>query len=218
MAAPDDNIFTVAVADDHTLMRIGVSSFIARTGKYRVCMEAANGKELLEQLDRSGLPDIILLDISMPVMDGFKTMDLLKKKYQDLRVIALTMHNSYSDILKMATLGIKGYVLKTQLEEDILCALDVVAADGKYFPEEVNKKLQFASGNALYRTIAALKENELTFLKYLCKGMTYGEIAAKMHISRYTVKDYSKALFQKFDVNSKVALVLFAKEYAIVEV
>lgn len=218
MTAPDDKILTVAVADDHTLMRTGVASFIARTGKYRVCLEAANGKELLEQLDRSGLPDIILLDISMPVMDGFKAMDLLKRKYENIRVIALTMHNRYSDMLKMIMLGIKGYVLKTQLEADILCALDAVASNGEYFPEEINEKLHLSSGRALYRTIAALKEKERIFLRYLCMGMTYKKIAAEMHVSRYTAKDYSKALFQKFNVNSKIALILFAKEYGIVEV
>jgi DNA-binding NarL/FixJ family response regulator len=151
MTAPDDKIYTVAVADDHTLMRTGVASFIARTGKYRVCLEAANGKELLEQLDRSGLPDIILLDISMPVMDGFKVMDLLKRKYENIRVIVLTMHDRYSDMLKMIMLGIKGYVLKTQLEADILCALDAVASNGEYFPEEINEDLQPGDENILYQ-------------------------------------------------------------------
>jgi DNA-binding NarL/FixJ family response regulator len=154
----------------------------------------------------------------MPVMDGFKAMDLLKRKYENIRVIALTMHNRYSDMLKMIMLGIKGYVLKTQLEADILCALDAVASNGEYFPEEINEKLNLSSGRALYRTIAALKEKERIFLRYLCMGMTYKKIAAEMHVSRYTVKDYSKALFQKFNVNSKIALIMFAKEYGIVEV
>ena len=218
MIAPNDKTFTVAIADDHALMRMAVASLISRTGKYRVCIEAENGKALLEQLDRSGLPDIILLDISMPVLDGFETMDLLSKKYHDPNVIAFTMHAKYGDILRMTTLGIKGYVLKTQLAEELFCALDFVTAGGQYFPEEIEKKLQFASGNALYLTIAALKENELTFLKYLCKGMTYGEIAAQMYISYHTVKDYSNGLFQKFGVNSKIALILFALKYGIVDV
>lgn len=151
-------------------------------------------------------------------MNGFETMALLKEKYLNHKVIALTMYGKHSDILKMVALGIKGYVLKTQLEEDILCALDAVASNGEYFSEEINEKLHLSSARALYRTIAALKENELTFLQYLCTGMAYKEIAAKMHVSSHTVKDYSKALFHKFDVNSKIALILFAQKYGIVNV
>ena len=217
MTAPDDKILTVAVADDHTLMRTGVASFIARTGKYRVCMEAANGKELLEQLDSSGLPDIILLDISMPVMDGFQTMALLKAKYKDPAVVALTGFSDSSAVRRMIALGIKGYLFKTQDPEEMFCTLDAVAANGEHFPEEINEELQPGDENILYQKIAALKKKELLFLKYLCEGMTYKEIAAKMFISPHTVEDYRDALFKKFELKRKAKLILFALEHKIVE-
>ncbi len=208
---------TVAIADDHTMMRAALAKLIASRADYEVCIQAENGKELLELLDSVGLTDMILLDISMPVMDGFETMALLKKKYKDPAVVALTGYNDHNAIRRMKALGIKGYLLKTQDPEDMFCTLDAVAANGEYFPEEINKKLQTEPGSTLYRTMAALKETELTFLQYLCLGMTYKEIAAKMCKSPYTVEDYRDALFKKFEVKSKTELILFALEHKIVE-
>ena len=210
MIAPIGKITTVAIADDHTLMRTALSTLIATTSNYKVCILAQNGKDLLEQLDLAGLPDIILLDISMPVMDGFETMSLLKKKYKDPNVIALTMHDGQDTILKMSMLGVKGYILKTQEAEDILCTLDAVVNNEQFFSKEITKKLRLASTDSLYHKIASLKTTELIFLKLLCSGMTYGEVAANMHVSYYTIKDYSKALFEKFDLKSKTELILFA--------
>ncbi len=217
MITPAEQITTVAIADDHTLMRTGLVSLIANTPHYRICIQAENGKDLLDQIDRVGLPDIILLDISMPVMDGFETMTLLKKKYANPKVIALTMHDHPDTIFKMSLLGVKGYVLKTEADEDLLCTLDAVAGGGQYFPEKVNEKLRLTSAGSLYRKKVSLKENELTFLKLLCVGMTYGEIADKMHVSYYTIKDYSRALFGKFELKSKAELILFAIRYKLVE-
>lgn len=217
MIAPADQITTVAIADDHTLMRTGLVSLIAQTHHYRICIQAENGKDLLEQMDRAGLTDIILLDISMPVMDGFETMMLLKKKYRNPKVIALTMHDHPDTIFKMSALGVKGYVLKTQADEDLICALDAVAGGEQYFSGKVNEQLRLAPAGSVYRKKATLKEKERTFLKLLCSGMTYGEVADKMHVSYYTVKDYSKALFQKFELKSKTELILFSIKHKLVE-
>ncbi|HRQ49445.1 MAG TPA: response regulator transcription factor [Agriterribacter sp.] len=117
----------------------------------------------------------------------------------------------------MSLLGVKGYVLKTQAAEDLFCTLDAVAVNEQYFSEEVNEKLHLASASNLHRRIASLKERERTFLKYLCTGMTYKEVAAAMNISPYTVEDYRDTLFKKFEIKSKTELVLFALKYKIVE-
>lgn len=218
MITPSGKPVTVAIADDHTLIRSAlVSLIVSGNSHYKVCIQAENGKELLEELDRVGLTDIILLDISMPVMDGFETMIMLKKKYRHPNVIAITVHYHQEAILKMSLLGVKGYVLKTQAAEDLFCTLDAVAVNEPYFSEAINEKLHLASASNLHRGIASLKERERTFLKHLCTGMTYKEVAAAMNISPYTVEDYRDALFKKFEIKSKTELVLFALKYKIVE-
>ena len=217
ITAPRKNI-TVAIADDHAMMRSALAKLIATRTDYKVCIEAANGKELLEQIYSVGLPDMILLDISMPVMDGFQTMMLLKKKYQNPVVVALTGYNDHGAIRRMRALGIKGYLFKTQDPEEMFFTLDAVVSNGEYFPEEVNEDDKHPKDNPLYQKIYALKEKELIFLKYLCTGMTYKGIAAKMFISPYTVEDYRDALFKKFEVNNKATLILLALKYGILKV
>lgn len=210
-------ITTVAIADDHTLMRTALTSLVASNHNYKVCIQARNGKDLLEQIEHTGLPDVILLDISMPVMDGFKTMTVLKEKYRDPNVIVLTMHDNQDTIFKMSLLGVKGYVLKTQAEEDVLRTLDAVAGNKSFFSKEINDKLRLASTDPLYRKITSLKKKDLTFLKLLCGGMNYGKIAGKMNVSYYTIKDYSNALFEKFELNNKTDLILFAIKHKLIE-
>lgn len=210
-------ITTVAIADDHTLMRTALTSLVASNHNYKVCIQARNGKDLLEQIEHTGLPDVILLDISMPVMDGFETMTVLKEKYRDPNVIVLTMHDNQDTIFKMSLLGVRGYVLKTQAEEDVLRTLDAVAGNKSFFSKEINDKLRLASTDPLYRKITSLKKKDLTFLKLLCGGMNYGKIAGKMHVSYYTIKDYSNALFEKFELNNKTDLILFAIKHKLIE-
>lgn len=218
MITPPDKPVTVAIADDHALMRSALANLITSSNNnYKVCIEAKNGKDLLDQLDRVGLTDIILLDISMPVMDGFETMSILNKKYSHPNVIAFTVHDNQSAILQMSLLGVKGYLYKSLDHHEILTTINTVVKDGQYFSAEVKKQLQLATQNDLPRKIASLKTRELSFLKHLCKGMTYKEIAAAMHVSAYTVEDYRDALFKKFEMKSKTELVLFALQHKIVE-
>lgn len=217
MIAPPNEPFTVAIADDHVLMRTAIANLLTTRDNYRVSIQAENGKQLLDQIDSQGLPDIILLDISMPVMDGFETMAILKKKYRNPNVVALTMYNDHTAILRMSSLGINGYLFKTFEAEEILTTLDNVKKNGRYFSETIHDKLFQVSKNDLYRKIGALRQKELSFLKYLCTGMTYNEIAAKMFLSHHTVEEYRDALFKKFELKNKAELILFALKYKLVE-
>ena len=218
MITPPDKPVTVAIADDHSLMRAALVNLIASSNNhYEVCIQAKNGKDLLDQLDRVGLTDIILLDISMPVMDGFETMSILNKKYRQPNVIVFTVHYNQSAMLRMSLLGVKGYLYKSLDHDEILQTINMVVKNGQYFSAEIKKQLQIATGNDLYRKITSLKTKELTFLQYLCTGMTYKKIAAAMNVSPYTVEDYREALFKKFELKSKTELILFAMQYNIVE-
>ena len=218
MIAPSGETFTVAIVDDHVLMRTALANLLATHGNYKVSIRAENGKQLLDQVDSLGLPDIILLDINMPVMDGFETMAVLKKRFKNPNVVALSMYNDHTAILRMVSLGINGYLLKTSEAEEILMALDIVKTNGQYFSNTVNAKLFEASKNDLYRKITSLRQKELTFLKHLCTGITYNEIAAKMYLSHHTVEEYRDTLFQKFAIRNKTELVLFALKHKLVEI
>ncbi len=217
MIAPVSEPVTVAIADDHTLMRTALANLLTSRNEYKVSIQAENGKQLLDQIDSHGLPDIILLDISIPVMDGFETMALLKKKYRNPNVVAITTYSDHTAILRMSSLGINGYLFKTFEPEEILITLDFVKRNGRYFSAAVHDKLFQASKNDLYRKIGTIKPKELSFLKYLCTGMTYNEIAAKMYLSHHTVEEYRDALFQKFELKNKAELILFALKYRLVE-
>lgn len=218
MIAPPDNPITVAIADDHALMRNALATLVKRNKKYQVTMLAGNGHELLHQIDINGLPDIILLDIKMPVLDGFETMSILKRKYVNVKVIALSMHDDYTSIFRMYSLGINGYLSKTSEADDILSTLDMVCQNGKWFSDQVNTKLTESTKDDVYHKIATLKERELSFLKLACTGMSYKEIASTMHVSRFTIDDYRSSLYNKFDLNNRMELLFFALKHKLVEI
>mgnify|MGYP001123174420 FL=1 len=149
-------------------MRTALANLLATRDNYKVSIQAENGKQLLDQIDIQGLPDIILLDISMPVMDGFEIMSILKRRYRNPNVVAITTYNDHMTILRMTALGINGYLFKTSEPEEILTTLDSVKRNGQYFSEAVHDKLFRASKNELYRKIGTIRQKELSFLKYLC--------------------------------------------------
>lgn len=218
MIASARKIITIAIADDHTMMRsLLVKLITSNSSNYKISIEAANGKDLLEQLEYVGLTDIILLDISMPVMNGFETMVWLKKKYRNPVVIALTGYHDDSLVLRMMALGIKGYVLKTQSDNELLHALDTVAGNRNYFSNQVNEMLHHDADKTLHQRIASLKVKQITFLKHLCSGISYNEIAAKMNVSPYTVEGYKETLLAKFELKNKTELVALAFRHKIVE-
>ena len=218
MIAPSGETFTLAIVHYHVLMILAIVNLLTTHNNYSVSIQAENGKQLLDQVDSLGLPDIILLDINMPVMDGFETMAVLKKRFKNPNVVALSMYNDHTAILRMVSLGINGYLLKTSEAEEILMALDIVKTNGQYFSNTVNAKLFEASKNDLYRKITSLRQKELTFLKHLCTGITYNEIAAKMYLSHHTVEEYRDTLFQKFAIRNKTELVWFALKHKLVEI
>jgi DNA-binding NarL/FixJ family response regulator len=218
MIAPSDNPISVAIADDHALMRNALANLVKRKNNYEVIFLAENGQELLNHIASNGLPDIILLDINMPVMDGFETMAILKRKYRNAKVVALSTYNDYSSIFRMYSLGINAYLFKTFEADDILLALDMVCQNGQWFPDQVNSKLMHAAKDDVYHKIALMKERELTFLKLACTGISYKDIASNMHVSRFTIDDYRSSLYNKFDLSNRMELVLFALKYKLVEI
>ena len=132
---------SVALVDDHTLLRKGLANLVRNYSDYAVLFEADNGKEFIKELKLRSLPDIVLLDINMPNMDGYETALWIKHNYPEIRVLALSMYDNEQSIIRMMKNGAKGYILKDVDPLEFKMALDSVIKKGFYYSELVTGKL-----------------------------------------------------------------------------
>lgn len=212
----------VALVDDHTLIREGIKMLIQSLPGYSVVLECSNGKELTDKLSASGNRiDIILLDVRMPEMDGYETAAWLSKHRPDIKILALSTMDEETSIIKMIQNGAKGYVLKNVAPEELKRAVSDVLQKGFYFNEQVSQKVigslqGILNNNSTVSTLLQLNENEKQFIHLACTEMSYAEIAREMNLSPRTIDGYRDTLFEKFEVKTRVGLVLFAVKHGIV--
>jgi len=213
---------SIVLVDDHSLLRIGLAQLLQSIG-FTVVFEADDGKEFIDKLQRSTLPDVVLMDINMPVMDGFETTQWLKLNHPDIKVLALSMYDNESSIIRMLKCGAKGYILKDSEPAELKAAIDDLVSKGYYYSDLVSGKLIHAinkiedEGSAMH-TFVNLNERETDFLKYACTELTYKEIADKMFVSPRTIDGYRDALFEKLHLKTRVGLVMYAIKNGLVTV
>lgn len=210
----------VAIADDHSLLRKALANLVNGFERYSVMLEADNGKDLRVKIQLSGIPDIVMLDVNMPEMDGFETTRWLYKNYPQIKILALSMLSDERTIIKMFRLGAKGYLLKNTTPEELKIALDSIMDKNVYLSEYVSDKLVTGLHQDTDRPLKELllKEKEREFLRWTCSELSYREIAEKMFVSPRTVDDYRQSLFNKLKVHSRVGLVMYAIKNGMVEV
>jgi len=214
---------TIALADDHVVMRNGLASLLKDLG-YAILYEADNGKEFVEKTKKENLPDVALLDINMPKMDGYETALWLKENFPEVKVLALSMYDDDGAIIRMLKNGAKGYVLKDSNIADVKSAIESVVSKGYYYSELVTGKLIHSINHldepdhASIKEMLKLNSREIEFLKLACTEMSYKEIAEKMFLSPRTIEGYRDSLFEKLNLRSRVGLVLFAIKNGIVNV
>lgn len=214
---------SVAVVDDHVLLRNGLANLIRSLDSYAVLFEADNGKDFIEQLKPFHVPDIVLMDIKMPEMDGFETALWLKRNYPGIKVLALSTDDKEISVIRMIQNGARGYILKDIDPAEFRRALDSLVSKGYYYSELITGKfIHSVSRNdepdQPIRTISLLNDREIEFLKLACTEMTYKEIAEKMFLSARTIDGYRDALFEKLNVKSRVGLVMYSIRNGIVSV
>jgi DNA-binding NarL/FixJ family response regulator len=198
----------IAIVDDHTLFRSGVCGLLSEFDELKVVFEAGNGQQLQQKLLSHILPQVVLMDINMPVMDGYESTRWLKERYPQIKVLALSMYEDDKAVIKMIKCGASGYVLKESKPKDLLDAIKAIHTKGVYINELVSGKL--------IRSVTEdegapdFTKKELEFLKFCCSELTYKEIADKMFVSPRTVDNYREALFQKLNLKSRTGLVLYA--------
>lgn len=201
------------------ILRKGVTELISKFDNMAVAYEAGNGKELLEQTAAAAkLPDVFILDINMPVMNGYETAHALKKAYPNCRILALSMYDNELNIIKMLRNGANGYVLKDADPSELREAILQIHEHGFYYSDLVTgrllKMLQSPGGKA----DATLNEKELQFLVLCCTEKTYRDIAEEMSLSPRTIDGYREALFAKLDVKTRTGLAIYAIKAGLVRV
>ena len=212
----------IVLVDDHVLLRKGLADLVRNQG-YSVLFEAGNGKEFCEKLQKENLPDLVLLDINMPVMDGYETALWIKRNHPDIKVLALSMYDDENAVIRMLKNGARGYILKDTEPSELKMAIDAILQKGFYYSEMVTGRLIHSisglddeSHNS--QQVLHLTEREIEFLKLACSEMTYKEIADKMYLSPRTVDGYRDTLFQKLEIKTRTGLVIYAIKNGIVQI
>jgi DNA-binding NarL/FixJ family response regulator len=212
----------IAIVDDHTMFRKGLSVLINLFPRYEVLFDAGSGAECIRLLESGPAPDILLLDIAMPEMDGYETAAWVRDHYPDVRILALSTMDAETAIIRMIKSGAKGYVLKDADPSELKQAFDEVLSLGYYYNDLVSRKIVrsvnlLADEKSDIGTMARLSEREMAFLRLACSEKTYQEIAGEMFVSERTVDGYRDALFKKLNVGTRVGLVMYAIRNGIVQ-
>ena len=214
----------VALVDDHKLFRKGMIELINDFENCKVIYEATNGEEFTRQISRESCPDIVLLDINMPVMGGYQTAEWLKKNYPKVKVLALTMNDTEESIIEMLKSGANGYILKDAEPSELLLAITEIKKKGFYYSELANRALlnnmnkEHVPTDKNNKELVKLNDRETEFLKLACTQLTYKEIADQMFVAVRTVDGYRESLFEKLQVKSRIGLVLYAIKHKIIKV
>jgi DNA-binding NarL/FixJ family response regulator len=210
----------VAIADDHQIFRKGVILSLRHYNNIRFVQEAANGQELLDHLAETK-PNVVLMDLRMPIKDGIETTKFISKNYPEIFVLVLTMHEDERFVIHLMENGANGYLLKSTDPAEIKKAITDVMTKGYYLNNFVNRIL-IKKAQAKARMVPSLtnsldiSEKERDVLKYICMEYTSQEIGKKMEISPRTVESIKERLMEKFGLKNTAGLVFFAvKNYLI---
>lgn len=202
---------TIAIADDHKQFRENVVKHITNAcPDLNFLILAGNGKELIDKLTLSDiLPDIILLDINMPVMNGYQTIQIVKERWTKMKVLAFSAFNDEFPVINMLRLGACGFIVKGGPINELCTALHIVFDKGYYYPDELESQInEMFTGRGT--NIPKLTKVEMDFLTLCASEMPYKQIALRMKLSIRTVEYYRNKLFKKLNIKSRTGLAMFA--------
>ncbi len=220
MKNTDERPIKVAIADDHALFRAGVKTALSSKKDIELIAEADNGMQLIHLL-RHIEPDVILLDIQMPIMDGIQTLPEIRKLRPEAKVIILSMHNDHSMISKLMEIGANSYLTKNSDSETIYQAIKTCHEQEFFFNELTNKALltglRTKRADGMHHQEADLSEKEIRVLKLMCEEKTTKEIADIVEISPRTVEAIRDKLKTKTGAKSMAGLVMYAVKNGIID-
>lgn len=209
----------IMIADDHSMIREGLKQLLELDGDIKVIAEANNGKDCLEKLNTYH-PDVLLLDINMPEMNGLQVLEILKERKSDIKVLVLTVHNEVEYLLKAVEIGISGYMLKDSNSSELKNAIFSIIEGEDYIQPSLipmlNSKLLKMDSDKVKLDLLTRREYEV--LKLLTEGMFNKEIAMKLNISERTVKNHVSNIFKKIEVTDRTQAAVFAIRCNIVDI
>jgi len=209
----------ILLADDHVIVRSGVRRIVEDAGDMEVVAEAADGREAIQQVHRTR-PDVAVVDISMPGLDGLEVISQLRHYYPKLPILILTMHEEEQYVVRAIAAGANGYITKRSAPEQLVNAIRKLHAGGRYLSDTAAESLaQHMAGCPRSRSpLDSLSNREIQVLRHLAIGHTVKEIAAAYHLSANTVHTYRLRLLKKLNLRNNAELSLFAVQNRLVEI
>lgn len=216
----NQNKYKVILADDHALLRDALATLINSFEEFKVIIAVGNGHELIKAISDGYIPDVILLDLNMPGLDGFETAKWLHQNHPEIHILILTMYDSEIALIRLLKAGVKGFLKKDVHPTELRAALNSIAENGFYYSHDTTGKLanlfQKNPDNHSFIEKAMLTEKELAFLRLASTDLTYKEIASELNITPRAIDGYRDSLFDKLDVKSRVGMAIYAVKNGIV--
>ena len=211
---------SIILIDDHTIVRNGLKSLIEVMGNYRITSEFENGWEFTKTIQHLGEPDLVIMDMNMPEMNGLETMRWVKEHKPAMKVLILTLSTDEKTIIELFRFGVRGYLPKNCTAAVLKKAIDDTINTGYYHSEMLQNAIASGAGkNGDTKGIMErITDRELLFIKLICdeREYTYDQVKDIMGVHRRTVDGYRESLFEKFSIKSKTGLVLFAIKHGLV--
>jgi len=214
----------IAIADDEQLFRAGIRFLLERVEEFEILFEAENGQELIDHLTLADkIPDIILMDLKMPVLNGVETTKIVHKQHPDIKIIALTSYGGKSFIINMIDVGASSYLLKNASPKNVIFTIQEVYKKGFYYDEQVMKMIHenliSINGKKIRSDLdkKLLSKRELEVLELICSEYTTSEIAEKLFISPRTVDGHRNNLLLKTGSKNVAGLVIYGIQKKLVE-
>ena len=209
---------TIGIVDDHQLFSRSLGLMLESFNRYRVLVDAKNGRDLQQKMSAlPSAPEMMLIDVNMPVMDGIATAAWLQQQYPTVKMVALSMNDDDKTIIGMIKAGCCAYLLKDTHPDELEKALDEIYQKGYYNADAVNVNYRRLLLAQQEQEQLVLTQREKDFLKLACSDLTYKQIAAEMFLAERTIDGYRETLFKKFNVQSRVGLALEAIRKGFVE-
>lgn len=211
----------VGIVDDHRIFRQGIKALLNSNENFEVTLDAESGKDCLGQLN-SVVPDVLLLDLDMPEMDGIETLEAILKKDIPSKIIILSMHQEEALILHMIEKGAHGYLLKSASYEEISTAIQEVVSNGYYYNSAVINIMRNGLKIKKRKTVRlhpqiAFTEREIEVLELICKEKTAQEIADALFLSQRTIEGYKKNLLEKTNARNTTGVIIYCLKHGIIE-